>query len=202
MLTIFILTFLAMGTARRFSGSMEWFGSPVIKRNEAIISARHIEIAWKVPRNTGFVYTTELYWCEYGLDRSNLPKEMLYYPAEGEIGKIHDILSRNSSWTNCSLITLKREINYKFTSLKARNPYRFRVRNRSPFGDTPWSPFEIISTHLEDTLFAHERVTLRVRGTGSRNHETAQIKVDNNLLMEKGNYRGLYLSVLNRRTMK
>ena len=48
----------------------------------------------------------------------------------------------------------------------------------------------------------HENVVLSARGTGSKNHENSYLKIDENVIMNKGNYRGLYLAVFHRHDLR
>ena len=65
-------------------------------------------------------------------------------------------------------------------------------------GNSEWSHFRVFSTLLKPSDELNERPLLYARGTGANNHETAIIKVDDNVILDKGNFRGLYLAVFSR----
>ena len=41
----------------------------------------------------------------------------------------------------------------------------------------------------------HESVVLTARGTGNKNQENSILKIDENVILDKGNFWGLYLAV-------
>jgi hypothetical protein len=55
---------------------------------------------------------------------------------------------------------------------------------------------------MEPELLKYEYVEIYARGTGARNHNTSVVKVDNNILLDHGLYRGLHLIVLSRKNLK
>jgi len=69
------------------------------------------------------------------------------------------------------------------------------------YGNSSWSEWAIFSTKLELTMQPHENAILIVRGTGSRNHATSQLYIDDNLILDRGDFRGLYLSVHHRHNL-
>lgn len=61
-----------------------------------------------------------------------------------------------------------------------------------------WSDFKILATIMEPWNLKNEYVELYARGSGARNHNTSVLKVDDNVLLDSGVLRGLYLIVLHR----
>lgn len=55
---------------------------------------------------------------------------------------------------------------------------------------------------MEPDLLKYEYVEIYARGTGARNHNTSVVKIDNNILLDHGLYRGLHLIVLSRKNLK
>lgn len=47
----------------------------------------------------------------------------------------------------------------------------------------------------------NEYVEIYARGTGARNHNSSTVKIDNNVLLDHGLFRGLHLIVLDRRNL-
>ena len=55
---------------------------------------------------------------------------------------------------------------------------------------------------MEPDLLKYEYSEIYARGTGARNHNTSVVKIDNNILLDHGLYRGLHLIVLSRKNLK
>jgi len=55
---------------------------------------------------------------------------------------------------------------------------------------------------MEPELLKHEYTEIYARGTGARNHNTSVVRIDSNILLEHGLYRGLHLIVLSRKNLK
>lgn len=53
-------------------------------------------------------------------------------------------------------------------------------------------------TDVEQAKEIHKRVKLFARGTSATNHGEAVVMIDDNILLQKGNFKGLYLVVLDR----
>ena len=96
---------------------------------------------------------------------------------------------------------VKAQCNYIINSLTARSTYRVKVRHNSAYGSTEWSDYKIYLTAIENAKEAYSRVKLFARGTSAVNHEESVIKVDDTVILQKANFRGLYLVALNRLTL-
>ena len=55
---------------------------------------------------------------------------------------------------------------------------------------------------MEPKFQKNEYVEIYARGTGARNHNSSIVRVDNNILLDHGAFRGLNLIVLNRKTLE
>ena len=113
-----------------------------------------------------------------------------------------DELVKDQYWTNCQTVSTGRQVTKILTGLTPRTTYKFQVRSTSDYGNTDWSEPQIFLTSLEKDKEIYKRVKLFARGTSAVNHDEAIIQVDNNIILQKANFKGLYLAVLNRLTLK
>ena len=88
------------------------------------------------------------------------------------------------------------------TGLDPRSTFRVKINHISSYGSTEFSEPKIFMTALEQTKEVYKRVSLFARGTSATNHGESVIKVDDNIILQKSNFRGLYMVVLNRLTLK
>ncbi len=66
------------------------------------------------------------------------------------------------------------------------------------YGNSAWSDSKRLLTKPSPSKYRNNNVRLWVRGTGGNNHNTSFIKINDVELMNRGNFVGLYLLVLNR----
>ncbi|CAI2368390.1 unnamed protein product [Moneuplotes crassus] len=107
----------------------------------------------------------------------------------------------DSHWTGCTDVPVGRQRHYVLSGLDSRSTYRVRVMHSSDFGDTDWSPYKIYLTAIEETKEVYKRAEIFAKGTSAVNHGESVIMVDGNIILQKANYRGLYLVVLDRKTL-
>ena len=69
-------------------------------------------------------------------------------------------------------------------------------------GNSGWTPFIILATEMSPILKKYEYSSIYARGTGAKNHDSSIIKIDNNIVLDSAYFRGLYLAIFNRVTLK
>jgi hypothetical protein len=165
-------------------------------QNTVLLSPSSIMVRWRSGKNTGFNYASELKYCR--LDVTTLTSRMTLYPMVGEPEEMLESLNSDAYWTDCTILDAGRQSSKTFSGLPPRTTYKFQVRHTSSFGNTAWSDDQIFMTSLEYDKEIYKRVRLFARGTSATNHDQAVVKVDNNVILEKGNYKGLYMVAFSR----
>ena len=67
---------------------------------------------------------------------------------------------------------------------------------------TEWSDYKVLATTVQTQFQQNEYAYLYARGTGLNNHRESLIKVDENVLLQHAYFKGLWLYVLDRKTLK
>mmetsp|Transcript_3050 Transcript_3050/g.3633 ORF Transcript_3050/g.3633 Transcript_3050/m.3633 type:complete len:359 (-) Transcript_3050:175-1251(-) len=109
---------------------------------------------------------------------------------------------KDSHWTNCITLDVGIQRLTTITGLTSRSTYRVKAKHLSSFGDTSWSEYKIYLTAIESTKEIYIRPKLFARGTSAVNHDESIIMVDDNVLLQKADFKGLYMIVLNRLTLE
>lgn len=86
--------------------------------------------------------------------------------------------------------------------MSPRSTYKIQVRHTSIYGNTEWSVPKTFITSIEPEKEKFKRVKLFARGTSAVNHDEAIIMVDDHVILQKSDFKGLYLVVLNRLTLE
>ncbi|TNV82359.1 hypothetical protein FGO68_gene16422 [Halteria grandinella] len=123
----------------------------------------------------------------------------------------YQLYSEDQYWEQpCTVYSFNNDIKsrtkttHKFQNLTARTAYRFRVRQTTDehtednIAHSDYSEKKILATIMEPEHLKNEYVEFYARGSGARNHNTSVFKIDNNVLLDSGVLRGLYLIVLHR----
>ena len=118
----------------------------------------------------------------------------------------HEFTNNDYFWENLKEYTISgqsREIWVQ--NLPSKMAFRFRLKQcyeKDMDVCSKWTVWKLLTTTVQHNFEENEYSYLYVKGTGLNNHAASVVKVDDNLILKHANYKGLYLIVLDRRTLK
>ena len=119
--------------------------------------------------------------------------------SDEEVAQIINTLD-DSYWIGFSEIYSGFNRHYTINNLKPLNKYQIRFRfYHSQYGYSNYSLKKLLFTKKND--LSSEKVILYAKGTAKGNHQNAEVILNNQLIMKNGNFTGLALTIIDRKTL-
>ncbi len=210
---VIIYWLMAVVVSCKFRTTESWDGVPTWAPAHRLHSTdATVTVAWNVPKNTGFTWTTDLTYCPSDLTKVQADANLTNYPISMPKADYKTYLINGDFWGACVTVALSsHDRKYTVTSLTSSTNYKFsitlkgkRAASATDQSVTTSEPL-LMTTKIASTRTEPEFVELFARGTGLHNHDNAQVILTygstTQTILDSSAYRGLYLAVFNRKTM-
>lgn len=171
--------------------SCNWTSAPVVTTVRA--SDRNVYVEWSAA-DTNVYEVTEYEAClQTPAEKWQQDSRFYLYPTDSSVQPLAEALADVSNWKACVPISLGRGRSYTLSGLTSTSVYRVAIRAYAdPCSVSEYSQWQVFITT------GVQRYVLEAEGTGSNNHLPARILLNGQVLLQRDNFRGLYLHVLSR----
>lgn len=168
-----------------------WTYAPVITAIQA--SDQSVYVEWTAADTNGYEVTRYEACLQSPAEGWQQDSRFYLYSTDSSVQELADALGDDVNWQTCVLLNLGKGRNYRISGLMEAFVYRLAVRAYgNPCSVSEYSPWKVLITT------GIRRYVLEAEGTGSNNHLPARILLNGQILLQKDNFRGLYLHVLSR----
>lgn len=171
--------------------SCSWTAVPVITVVETSDQSMYVE--WTAADTNVYEVTKYEACLQSPAERWQQDSRFYLYPTDSSVQSLAEALADDVNWQTCVWLSLGRGRAYQVSGLTAASVYRLAIRAYgSPCSVSEYSPWKVLTTT------GIRRYVLEAEGTGSNNHLPARILLNDQALLQRDNFQGLYLHVLSR----